>query len=63
MFRTGPKIAGIKLYAEPDETSKVVATLARTDEFLVNGEESNNFIKVEGASATGWVKASMVAKR
>jgi hypothetical protein len=59
----GPKIAGIKLYAEPDETSRVVATLARSDEFLVNGEESNNFIKVEGASAAGWVKASMVAKR
>jgi hypothetical protein len=37
--------------------------LARTDEFLVNGEESNNFIKVEGASAAGWVKASMVARR
>jgi hypothetical protein len=29
----------------------------------VNGEESNNFIKVDGAAAAGWVKASMVAKR
>ena len=59
----GPKIAGIKLYAKPDETSTVVATMTRSDEFLVSGEESNNFIKVEGASASGWAKTSMMSKR
>jgi curli biogenesis system outer membrane secretion channel CsgG len=58
----GPKIAGIRLYAEPDEASTVVSTMTRSDEFLVVGEEANSFIKVEGASASGWVKTSMIAK-
>jgi hypothetical protein len=47
----GPKIARIKLYPKPDETSTIVATMTRRDEFLVSGEEANNFIKVEGAAA------------
>ncbi|MEQ1868975.1 MAG: SH3 domain-containing protein [Vicinamibacterales bacterium] len=59
----GPKIAGIKVYAQPDDTSKVVATLARGDELLVDGDEKNGFIKVQGASASGWVKTTMVSKR
>ncbi len=59
----GPKIAGIKLYAQADETSKVVATLARGDELLIDGDEKNGFVKVQGASASGWVKTTMIAKR
>jgi curli biogenesis system outer membrane secretion channel CsgG len=59
----GPKIAGIKLYAQPDETSKVVATLTRADELLIDGEEKNGFIKVQGASASGWIKTTMITKR
>lgn len=59
----GPKIAGIKVYAQPDETSKVVATLARGDELLVDGDEKNGFVKVQGASASGWVKTTMISKR
>jgi curli biogenesis system outer membrane secretion channel CsgG len=59
----GPKIAGIRLYAAPDEAATVVTTMTRSDEFLVTGDETSNFIKVEGASASGWVKASMMSKR
>ncbi len=59
----GPKISGIKLYAQPDETSKVVATLARGDELLIDGEEKDGFVKVQGAAASGWVKITMIAKR
>jgi len=59
----GPKIAGIKLFAQPNETSKVVATMTRADEFIVEGEEKDGFVKVQGASAAGWVKASMMALR
>ena len=59
----GPKIAGIKLLAGPSDTAKVVATLTRADEFIVEGEEKDGFIKVTGASASGWVKISMMTKR
>jgi hypothetical protein len=59
----GPKIAGIKLYAQPNETSKVVATMTRADEFIVEGEEKDGFVKVQGASSAGWVKASMMTLR
>ena len=59
----GPKIAGIKVYAQADDTSKVVATLARGDELLVDGDEKNGFVKVQGASASGWVKTTMLSKR
>jgi SH3-like domain-containing protein len=58
----GPKIAGIKLLAQPDDTSKVVATLGRADELVVTGEEKNGFIEVQGSSASGWVKITLVQK-
>jgi hypothetical protein len=59
----GPKIAGIKVMASPADDGKVVATLGRGDELVVDGEEKNGFIKVQGASASGWVKISMMSKR
>src|ERR1044071_2495776 len=37
----GPKIAGVKLMATPDDAGKVAGTLARTDELVVVGEEKN----------------------
>jgi len=54
--------AEVSCRQEPDEASKVVTTMTRGDEFLATGEEKNSFIKVEGASASGWVKMSMVVK-
>jgi curli biogenesis system outer membrane secretion channel CsgG len=59
----GPKIAGIKMLASPADDAKVVATLGRGDEVVVDGEEKDGFIKVQGAAAAGWVKISMMSKR
>ena len=59
----GPKIAGIKVMAEPSDSAKVVGTLGRGDELVVDGAEKNGFIKVEGSSVSGWVKVSMMSKR
>jgi Curli production assembly/transport component CsgG len=59
----GPKIAGVKMMATPDDTGKVVATLGRGDELVVTGEDKNGFIEVQGATATGWVKITLVQKR
>jgi hypothetical protein len=59
----GPKIAGVKLLATPDDAGKVAGTLARTDELVVIGEEKNGFVNVQGSTASGWVKIVLVQKR
>jgi len=57
-----PKIAGVKLMADASDTAKVAGTLARGDELVVVGEEKDGYIKVQGASATGWVKIVLVTR-
>jgi hypothetical protein len=58
-----PKIANVKLLAQPSDTAKPLATLARTDELVVIGESKDGFINVQGATASGWVKIVLVQKR
>jgi hypothetical protein len=58
-----PKIANVKLLAEPSDTAKVLATLGRGEELVVTGGEKDGFINVQGSSASGWVKIVLVQKR
>jgi hypothetical protein len=58
-----PKIANVKIMAEPSDTSKAVATLARTDEVVVTGAEKDGFIQVQGGNGAGWVKIVLMNKR
>lgn len=58
-----PKIANVKLMAEPSDTAKAVATLARADEIVVIGAAKDGYVNVQSASATGWVKIVLVQKR
>ena len=58
-----PKIANVKLLAQPTDTGKVLATLARTDELVVIGEVKDGFVNVQTATATGWIKMVLVSKR
>ena len=58
-----PKIANVKLMAEPSDTAKVVATLSRMDELVVIGGEKNGFINVQGPNASGWIKIVLAQKR
>jgi hypothetical protein len=58
-----PKIANIKLLAQPSDASKAVASLARTDELVVVGDVKDGYVNVQSASATGWVKVTLVSKR
>ena len=57
-----PKIANVRLLAQPLETAKVVATLGKNDELVVVGEEKNGYINVQTASASGWVRIVLVVK-
>jgi hypothetical protein len=58
-----PKIAGVKIMAEPSDSAKVVATLTRTDEVVVVGPSKDGFISVQGATGGGWVKIVLVSRR
>jgi hypothetical protein len=58
-----PKIANVALYADASDKSKVVATLQRSDELVVVGDEKDGYIKVQGGTAAGWVKILLVNKR
>jgi hypothetical protein len=58
-----PKIANVKLLAQPDDAAKVVATLARGEEVVVVGGEKDGYVSVQAANASGWIKIALVAKR
>jgi curli biogenesis system outer membrane secretion channel CsgG len=58
-----PKIANVKLLAEPSDSAKVVATLGRTDELVVVGSQKDGYINVQGGAAAGWVKIVLFQKR
>jgi curli biogenesis system outer membrane secretion channel CsgG len=58
----GPKIAGVKILAQADGSSRVVATLDRSDELVVIGEEKDGYVNVQGSSASGWVRSILVER-
>ncbi len=58
-----PKIANVRLIAQPSDTGKVLATLGKNDELVVVGEQKDGYVNVQSASATGWVKVVLVEKR
>jgi hypothetical protein len=58
-----PKIAGVKIMAQPNDTSKVAGTLARGEEMVVVGDEKGGYINVQSATATGWVRTTLVQKQ
>jgi curli production assembly/transport component CsgG len=57
-----PKIANVKILAQPSEGAKVVATLTKGDEMIIVGEEKNGYLNVESGSGGGWVKKVLVTK-
>jgi hypothetical protein len=59
----GPKIAGVQMYSDASDKSKVVATLGRGDELVVVGASKDGFIQVQSGSAAGWIKIILVSKR
>jgi len=58
-----PKIANVKLLAEPSDSAKPLATLGRGEELVVVGAVKDGFVNVQTATASGWVKMVLVQKR
>ena len=58
-----PKISNVKVLADPSANSKILGTVAKTDELVIAGAPKNGFVFVEGATVKGWVSLTLVAKR
>ena len=58
-----PKIDNIKLMAEAKDAAKVVSALKKGDELVFLGQESEGYLKVQGANGEGWVKKTLVSKK
>jgi hypothetical protein len=58
-----PKIANVKVLAEASADSKVLGTVAKTDELVIAGAPKNGFVMVEGASVKGWLSVNLLSKR
>jgi curli biogenesis system outer membrane secretion channel CsgG len=56
------KIGGLKIYSQPNKSSKVVATIARGEEVIYTGKDQGGFISVQGQDGEGWVEKVMVRK-
>jgi hypothetical protein len=58
-----PKIANVRLLAQPLDTGKVLATLTKADELVVVGAVKDGYVNVQSATASGWVRIVLVDKR
>jgi hypothetical protein len=58
-----PKINGIKVLRQPKDGSPEVQTLGKTDEVLLEGSETNGYVKVTTSRGEGWVKAILLRKQ
>lgn len=56
------KISGLKIYSQPNKTSKVVASLAKGEEIIYTGIEKNGFLSVQGNDGEGWVEKILIKK-
>ena len=53
----------MKLLAEPKDAAKVVGTVGKKDDLVFLGEEKEGYVEVQGSSAEGWIKKTLVTKR
>ena len=58
-----PKIANVRLLAQPLSTGKVVGTLGQGEQLVVIGAIKDGYVNVQGASASGWVQVALVQKQ
>ena len=55
------RLSNVKVYSEPRTSSKLLASLKRSEEAIATGEEVNGFVKIDGENvAGGWVQRTLV---
>ncbi len=57
-----PKIANVKVLAQPSDAANPVTTLAKNDELIFMGKEQDGFVSVETSKGSGWVKKILVTR-
>jgi len=57
-----PKIANVKLLAQPSDAANPVTTLAKNEELIFMGKEQDGFVSVETSKGAGWVKKVLVTR-
>lgn len=57
-----PKIGNLKVFSQPSESAKAVATLSKGEEMIFMGEEKDGYLKIESGSGAGWVKKVLVTR-
>lgn len=57
-----PKIANVKVLAQPSDAANPVTTLAKNDELIFMGKEQDGFVSVETSKGAGWVKKVLVTR-
>jgi len=58
-----PKIANVKLFAQPGDGGNAIATLTRGEDLVVIGGEQNGYLNVQGDSGAGWVRKVLLSRR
>jgi len=58
-----PKIDNVKLLAAAQDGARTAGTLKKGEELVFLGEEKEGYLKVQGSTAEGWVKKTLVSKR
>jgi curli biogenesis system outer membrane secretion channel CsgG len=56
------KIGGVKIYATPSKSGKVIGTLPKGEEVIYTGQEKTGFLSVQGNAGEGWVEKILVKK-
>ena len=57
-----PKINNLKLYSGPGSSNSVVSQLAKNEELVFMGEETDGFLLIESGQGGGWVQKILVTK-
>jgi hypothetical protein len=57
-----PKIANVKVLAQPSDPATAVTTLAKNDELIFMGKEQEGFVSVETSKGAGWVRKVLVTR-
>jgi len=55
-----PKIGGVQVHVNPDDSSAVIVKLSKEDDVLYLGIEKDGFYKIKSSKGDGWIESMML---